>query len=261
MEEVELQLTQLLDTNIVTFEFTDNDREQFTSNFNYYRNLYENVEWISELAYLYITMKKQLKRYPRWLEYCKEYCKISWNHCKKYELDEHEQMLMKQDIAWRASRTWIGLTTEQCLKLQLLSWGYDIVDHKYIDVTMGVDIVVIDDKDELKYIHVTKNTDAALNKVNTKGKKVTNIGFKRDFSNHLVLAYDIEESDKNKMVGALPVFKKDYVIEQLKTIKSNETIAENRLTELAYYYKYRTNGKSYFSFKSKKGLKFQAKRK
>lgn len=59
MEEVELQLTQLLDTNIVTFEFTDNDRKQFTSNFNYYRNLYENVEWVSELAYLYTTMKRQ----------------------------------------------------------------------------------------------------------------------------------------------------------------------------------------------------------
>lgn len=252
----ELELTQLLDTNIKTFEFTDEDREQFTSNFNYYRNRYENVEWNSELAYLYTTMEKKLKRYPGWLEYCKKYCEISWEHCKKYELDEVEQKMMKHDIAWRASRTWIGLTVEQVLKLQLLSWGYDIVAHEFIDVAMGVDIVAIDNKGKLTYIHVTKNTDGALNKVNKKEKKITGSGFKRDFSNHLVLAYDIEESEKNIMVGALPVFKKEYVLEQLKTVKCTETVKENRLTELAYFYRNRVNKDGRFKFKSKKGLKF-----
>lgn len=58
------------------------------------------------------------------------------------------------------------------------------------------------------------------------------------------------------MVGALPVFKKEYVLEQLKTVKCTETVQENRLTELAYFYRNRVNKDGRFKFKSKKGLKF-----
>lgn len=162
------QLSNLIDPNIQTYEFTDMDREKFTVNFKCYRNLYENVEKIYELAPLYDHMKRELKRLPKWREYCKRYCKISWDKCKEYPLNEQEQLLMKQAIAWRASRSWIAMNVENFLTLQLLEWGYDIVEHRYIDIAMGVDIVAIDNKGRLTYIHVTKNTEYALSKVEKK---------------------------------------------------------------------------------------------
>lgn len=257
------QLSNLIDPNIKTYEFTHKDREKFTVNFKCYRNLYENVEKIYELAPLYDQMKRELKRLPKWREYCKRYCKISWGKCKEYPLNEQEQLLMKQAIAWRASRSWIAMNVENFLTLQLLEWGYDIVEHRYIDIAMGVDIVAIDNEGRLTYIHVTKNTDYALSKVEKKERYNSHLNgwvrFQRDFTNHLVLAYDPKESERNRIIHGIPVFRKEYILNQMGTVNEHETIEDNRLSELAWACR-RLEMKTDFCFKSYKGVKFIAKR-
>ena len=267
MEEPKMnkkQLSNLIDKNIKTYEFTDKDREKFTVNFKCYRNLYENVEKIYELAPLYDNMKRELKRLPGWREYCNRYCKISWDKCKEYPLDKQEQLLMKQAIAWRASRSWIAMNVENFLTLQLLEWGYDIVEHRYIDIAMGVDIVAIDNEGRLTYIHVTKNTEYALSKVEKKEKYNSHLGgrvsFQRDFTNHLVLAYDPKESKRNRIIHGIPAFRKEYVLNQMGTVKEHETIEDNRLTELAWACR-KVVARQGTGFTSHDGVEFKPKRK
>lgn len=116
----------------------------------------------------------------------------------------------------------------------ILGDTYEVVSNQKCDGILGVDIVLLHkEKDIAHYIHITKNTKFAMNKLKKKsGKEVSVIDNRmkilfnsedeqlrqhiRRFKNHVLGLYEEGECDTNDTINDVYIFKEDYIRELLE---------------------------------------------
>ncbi|MGB4825185.1 MAG: hypothetical protein WBP82_09825 [Leuconostoc mesenteroides] len=194
----------------------------FTDEQKVLKNNYENHLYMTECVNLFWMFEEKYNRIPSQSEYVEAYKYYSFENLKNkswYDDDKDKEFITKC-IEWRADRAYKSNLIELMTVKQLEMLGYTVFRHKYIDVIMGVDLVVVKDG-KCWYIHITKNTDYSRNKVFDKGSYTSktldkkNFRFHRDFRRHVKFLYSCNEGKNNTVKNGLPLFKNDYVLSKL----------------------------------------------
>ena len=219
-KKYENQLLRIIKKGVQERVFSVDDT--FTDEQKVLKNNYENRIYMTECVNLFWTFEEKYNKIASQDEYVEAYKHYSFQYLKNkswYDDDKDKEFITKC-ITWRADRAYKSNLIELMTVKQLEMLGYTVFRHKYIDVIMGVDLVVVKDN-KCWYIHVTKDSDYSRRKVMTKGnytsKKLDkkNFRFHRDFTGHVKFLYSCDEDKNNTVKNGLPVFKNDYVLSKL----------------------------------------------
>jgi hypothetical protein len=216
---------------------------------------YENDLYIPEIVTLFYDMSEKMNKIPTQNEYVDEYIRITMIQLTKKDwYDPFRKDFFLDCIIWRADRSYKSNLVEIMTAGQLELKGYKVFRHLYIDYVLGVDLVAVKD-DKCWYIHVTKDSKWARDKVFKKGtyRNYTvngqKIVFQRDFKKHVQFLYDCESSDKNIINNGLPLFRHDYVLKKLDD-EHALSWSGNQLKKLVKEMKYKKAESGNFCFKS-----------
>lgn len=151
--------------------------------------------------------------------------------------DEKEVQVYMDIMELRGYSAYKSNLAEVGLKLlceQMYEGKYRVVADEKSDFILGVDIVLLHaDKDVAHYLHVTKDTHFAMNKLSRKsGKEVTVIDDRiedkfgwpdeqlrqhsRKFNNHVLALYSDGDSFENDTINGVYIFNKKYIRELIK---------------------------------------------
>lgn len=174
-----------------------------------------------KLMTLFYDLRKKLNRIATQDEYVEAYLKISFNKIEKQSwYNVWEKDFIQNCVIWRADRAYKSNLIEIMTAEQLEQRGYTVFKELYIDFIAGVDLVAVKDG-KCWYIHVTKDSKWAREKVLTKGEykdyylNSKKFKYERDFTNHAELFYSNDESENNVVKNGLPLFKFDYLADEL----------------------------------------------
>lgn len=205
-----------------------------------------NVEKLFEkkLMTLFYYLELKLKRLPTQTEYRKEYLRIGMAKAKKQDWYlGNQDYFINACLEWRADRAYKSSLIEVMTAMQLQTKGYTVLMNKYVDTIAGVDLVAIKDS-KVWYIHITKDSKWAREKVLTKGTyrdywvNGKNFKFERDFENHVELFYSNDENDNNTVKSGLPLFRFEYLDRKLGNYNSQEwDCEENQIAKLLHVMK------------------------
>lgn len=195
------------------------------------------------IAPLFDELTEALHRFPTQAEYIyiglmrASYTQEEETGTNPVQDTEERAKLFIQTLRNRLARTYVSNLIEEYTALQLLHLypKAKIYKHTHLDLILGVDIV-LELHSRLYYIHITTNTKWGLKKLPEKEKKewfkvTTHTGeekwfnYKRDFTNHILLAYDpyyLDQHENSIYKNNLPIFKEEYIKEQLASVSTNQ---------------------------------------
>lgn len=148
--------------------------------------------------------------------------------------DEKEIQVYRDIMELRGYSAYKSNLAEVSLKLlceQMYDGEYTVVADEKSDFILGVDIVLLHtEEDVAHYLHVTKDTRFAMDKLSRKsGKEVTVIDdrievkfgwpdeqlrqHRRKFNNHVLALYSDGDSFENNTINGVYIFNKDYIQE------------------------------------------------
>lgn len=148
--------------------------------------------------------------------------------------DEKEIQVYSSIMELRGYSAYKSNLAEVSLKLlceKIYEGEYTVVADEKSDFILGVDIVLLHkEEDVAHYLHVTKDTKFAMNKLSRKsGKEVTVIDDRievkfgwpdeqlrqhsRKFNNHVLALYSDGNSFENDTINGVYIFNKDYIQE------------------------------------------------
>lgn len=190
---------------------------------------YENKLFNIKLVNLYDKVKEGLGRIPTLKEFGVEYAKCSYNYVMKHvDVKDEDVNYLLDCIKWRTERCYKSRIYEEyvLLKLKELYPDFDFYTHHLIDDVMGVDIVAVDAEGHFYYIHITKNTQAAIDKMYLKvshtnfkfGKK--RLFYVRRIKDHIILKYT---------TSGFTEIKKEIMDQKFARAKTWENTSENYL--------------------------------
>lgn len=219
-KKYENQLLQIIEKGVQERVFSVDST--FTEKQRVLKNNYENHLYMTECVNLFWTFEEKYDKIPSQSEYVETYKHYSFQYLanKSWYDDDKDKEFITKCIEWRADRAYKSNLIELMTVKQLEMLGYTVFRHKYIDVVMGVDLVVVKDG-KCWYIHITKDTDYSRRKVFDKGNYTSktldkkNFRFHRDFTKHVKFLYSCDESANNTVKNGLPLFKNDYVLDKL----------------------------------------------
>lgn len=203
------------------------------------RALKANVEKVFEvrLITLFYDLRKKLNRLATQDEYTAEYVKIAMNKIEKQQwYSVFKDGFIEKCVTWRADRAYKSNLVEITTAYQLEQLGYSVFRELYIDYVAGVDLVAVKDG-KVWYIHVTKDSKWAREKVLTKGTyrsyyvNYKAVNFQRDFQNHVELFYS-DNSYNNITNNGLPLFFNSYLENKLDEYSSFKWDKDNQVLEL-----------------------------
>ena len=223
---------------------------EFSAKSSYYNwskeeiELKAQVESIFErkLMTLFFDLENSLQRLPSQSEYLAEYLKIAFAKIEKQAWYTEIVKVFNKDfiencVTWRADRAYKSSLIEIMTAMQLESKGYTVFRDKYIDMVMGVDLVAIKDG-KVWYIHVTKDSSFSKDKVLKKGTyrdylvNYKRFNYQRNFENHVELFYSNDENENNVVKNGLPLFRFDYLMDELDEQHSFTWDDNNQMSEL-----------------------------
>ena len=208
------------------------------------RELKAKVENVRErkLMTLFFDLENSLQRLPSQSEYLNEYMKIAFGKIEKEDWYTEIVKVFNKDfiencVTWRADRAYKSSLIEVMTAMQLESKGYTVFREKYLDMVMGVDLVAVKDG-KVWYIHITKDSKWAREKVLTKGSyrdywvNYNKFNYQRNFENHVELFYSNDENENNVVKNGLPLFRFDYLMDELDEQHSFTWDDNNQMSEL-----------------------------
>lgn len=149
----------------------------------------------------------------------------------------------------RLARTYNSKLVEIHLELMLSEMGFAVKSHPLLDAVMGVDMVIQDDLKRY-YIHVTSSSkgksfaEKSVKKKESRGKFLHRgkwVSYGRDFKRDTILCYSsfpIKGDNSTKWINNLPLFKEEYIREQLLcmelSVNQGERLEEG-YSKLAYF--------------------------
>lgn len=170
-----------------------------------------------------ITMPEYLNEYMRLVQRQFSYSFVSYLHYEEEKIFKNI-MKLRGYSAYRSALAEVGLK----LMLEVMSDDYVIHMTENTDQILGVDIVAENKyKDEAYYIHVTKESGFAKDRLAEKDGKIIEVfnyntqqyeKYQRDFTNHIYAFYD-EDENNCEIINGVYIFKKDYIAELLKANK------------------------------------------
>ena len=203
------------------------------------RALKANVEKVFEvkLITLFYDLRKKYGRIATQDEYTQEYIRIAMNKIEKQDwFSFFEIDFVKKCVIWRADRAYKSNLVEITTAYQLQRLGYSVFRELHIDYVMGVDLVAVKDN-KCWYIHVTKDSTWARDKVLTKGTyrsyyvNYKKVSFERDFEGHVELFYS-DDSYNNIVNNGMPLFTNNYLEKKLDEYSSFNWNEDNQVLEL-----------------------------
>ncbi|MCJ1972062.1 hypothetical protein [Pseudolactococcus carnosus] len=198
-----------------------------------------NVEKVFEikLITLFYDMRRKFNRLATQDEYTTEYLKIAMNKIEKQDwYSVFKDGFIEKCVIWRADRAYKSNLVEITTAYQLQELGYSVFRELYIDYVAGVDLVAVKDN-KVWYIHVTKDSTWAREKVLTKGSyrsyyvNYKAVNFQRDFEKHIELFYG-DDSYNNIVNNGLPLFLNSYLQNKLDEYSSFNWDSSNQVLEL-----------------------------
>ncbi len=209
------------------------------------KSKYENKLYMPILIKFFHNFEMKYRRLPSQHEYRKAYLKYSFRHLKHVSwYDDKHKEFIANCIVWRADRAYKSYIIEVMTSKQLELLGYQVFRHNLIDTVMGVDLIAVKDG---KYwcLHITKDSSYSRQKLLLKGVYkdwIVNhktVMYQRNFIGHTKLLYDCTSSEKNGVIGGLPIFKNEYLVERLDDEHSFDWDSEdNQLQIFAQALKY-----------------------
>lgn len=179
-------------------------------------------EGFKDAAEFFLNPDKLNDKNERWLKVYNNSGKKEWHN---FEWNEK----LKLGIIQRVARSYPSMTAEYTTKkmLEHMYPEWQIIDDTNVDRVLGADLTVITKKDEVFYIHITKNTNWSRNLLKQKStydgriyKDGKPIYFKRDFDeSHITLFYDDETSNNTIMYRSIVFLKKLYMEQRLLSVE------------------------------------------
>ena len=219
-KKYEKQLYRIIEKGVQERVFSVDNT--FTEEQRVLKNKYENHLYMLECVRLFWSFEEKYNEIATQDEYLEAYKHYSFQYLKNkswYDDDKDKEFITKC-ITWRADRAYKSNLIELMTVKQLEMLGYTVFRHKYIDVVMGVDLVVVKDN-KCWYVHITKDSEYSRRKMFEKGSYTSktldkkNFRFHRDFTRHVKFLYSCDEGKNNTVKNGLPVFKNDYVLSKL----------------------------------------------
>ena len=137
----------------------------------------------------------------------------------------------------RLARTWISVVVELHTKLLIQETlpHLKVIQHDLLDLVMGVDLIVEDDKKRY-FIHIFKNTSWGMKAFKMKEKRgglmkgKRFIKYKRDFTGDSILAYEWDsrtDHTSTKFINGIPLFKAEFIEWKFRMMKRTPSIGED----------------------------------
>ncbi|MEY8560096.1 hypothetical protein AALF85_05305 [Jeotgalicoccus halotolerans] len=213
----------------------DNRRKRQADNY-YVSSVFNLFEEMCAEYGRIITMPEYLNEYMKLVRHQFYYSFVGWLHYEEEKIFENI-MRLRGYSAYRSALAEVGLK----LMLEDMYDNYIIHMNEETDQILGVDIVVENKhNDEAHYIHVTKESGFARERLNDKSSKKVEVfnyntqqfeEYQRDFSNHIYAFYDDAENNC-EIINGVYIFREEYIKELLD---DNEGLCDKQqLTYLEY---------------------------
>lgn len=219
------------------------DRSTLTEEERKQVNAYESISSFgSDVANLFENMIEQLGHVPsqeafinRGVELTREW--FCDNMLKNPRLKGVPfNKVVQKATEERLARTWVSMVVELHTKLLIQETmpHLKVIQHDLLDLVMGVDLVVEDDKKRY-YIHIFKNTSWGMKAFKIKEKRgglmkgKQFIKYKRDFTGDSILAYEWDkrtDHTSTKFINGIPLFNAEFIEWKFMMMKRSSSIGE-----------------------------------
>lgn len=219
------------------------DRSQLSETEQRQVNAYESISSFgSDIANLFENMIERLGFVPSQEAFIKEGVELTkkW-FCDNMLKNPRLKGLPFNSVVQRAAeerlaRTWVSMVVELHTKLLIQETlpHLKVIQHDLLDLVMGVDLVVEDDKKRY-YIHIFKNTSWGMKAFKMKEKRGglmkgrRFIKYKRDFTGDAILAYEWDsrtDHASTKFINGIPLFKAEFLEWKFMMLKRTASIGE-----------------------------------
>lgn len=219
------------------------DRSTLTEEERKQVNAYESISSFgSDIANLFENMIERLGHVPSQEEFIQQGVELTreWfcdNMLKNPRLKGLPfNKIVQKATEERLARTWVSMVVELHTKLLIQETlpHLKVIQHDLLDLVMGVDLIVEDDKKRY-YVHIFKNTSWGMKAFKIKEKRgglmkgKQFIKYKRDFTGDSILAYEWDkrtDHTSTKFINGIPLFKADFIEWKFKMMKRTSSIGE-----------------------------------